>query len=463
MTYDDIEDDDILKEEEKQALEYEPLRFVWQDKTLQQNTRAVLVAVTKATSEKEMVQEHLEELKLLADTQGIPIVGELMLSIRAINAATFITEGKVEQLQKYVEANNANLVIFDDDISPAQQRNLERLLAMPVIDRTEVILGVFAMRARSREARLQVKLAEVRYLIPRLKRMWTHLSRQSGGGGGAGGGGYQKGEGEQQLEIDKRILRRRMERLQKEIIAIGEYRETQRMQRLRSNIPVIAIVGYTNAGKSTLMNTLTKADVYVEDKLFATLDTTTRKHVLPNNHEVLFIDTVGFIRKLPHQLVAAFRSTMEEAVHADLILHVIDATHPMAMEQAETTIKVLEELDSQNTPILVVLNKVDRLEGEDATPEQRAQLLKLKLKFPGAKCISAATGLGVPELEAELVLRLQERRTLLHLRIPQSEYHILAAAIREGKIYKQEYEENDVLVELEVPKSASFRFEKYAI
>lgn len=463
MTYD--EDDDILKEEDKQALEYEPLRFVWQDKTLQQNTKAIIVAVTKNSGEKEMVQEHLQELRLLADTQGIPIVGELMLGIRTINAATFLTEGKVEELQKYVERHGANLVIFDDEISPAQQRNLERILAMPVIDRTEVILGVFAMRAKSREARLQIKLAEVRYLIPRLKRMWTHLSRQSGGGGGAGGGGYQKGEGEQQLEIDKRILRRRMERLQKEIIAIKEYRETQRTQRKRTNIPVIAIVGYTNAGKSTLMNALTNADVYVEDKLFATLDTTTRKHVLPNNHEVLFIDTVGFIRKLPHLLVAAFRSTLEEAVFADLILHVIDATHPMALEQAETTVKVLEELESQDTPMLVVLNKIDQLESDEATQDQKTiqkdLLLKLKLQFPGAKCISAAKGIGLDELQAEIVHRLSDRRTTMQLRIPQSDYHILASAIRDGTVLKQEYEDNDVLVDIEVPTNASFRFSKY--
>ncbi len=448
-------------QEDKHTIEYEALRFVWQDKTLQQNTRAVVVAVTKSTSEKEMVQEHLQELKLLADTQGIPIVGELMMPIRAINAATFLTEGKVEQLHRYVKEHAINLVIFDDDISPAQQRNLERLFAIPVIDRTEVILGVFAMRAKSREAKLQIELAEVRYLIPRLKRMWTHLSRQSGGGGGSSGGGYQKGEGEKQIEIDKRILRRRMERLQKEILEIKDYRETQRSLRERTNIPVLAIVGYTNAGKSTLMNALTNAEVYVEDKLFATLDTTTRKHTLPNNHEVLFIDTVGFIRKLPHLLVAAFRSTLEEAVYADLILHVIDATHPMAFEQAATTVKVLEELNSHDTPMLIVLNKVDRLESEEATPAEKMLFLKLKLAFPRAQCISAAAGIGLDALQNEIIERLQDRRTTMQLRIPQSDYHILAAAIRDGKIFKQEYEENDVLVDLEVPTSLSFRFEKY--
>jgi GTP-binding protein HflX len=440
-----------MTHEEVKQLEYEPFRFDWKD------ARAVCVGVIKPTSDKEEVAEHLEELKLLADTQGIPVIGDIILGIRAITAATFLSPGRVEQLKQFLDVQGANLVIFDDDISPAQQRNLERVFGIPVIDRTEVILGVFAMRAKSHEAKLQVELAEVRYLIPRLKRMWTHLSRQAGGGGGASGGGYTKGEGEKQIEIDRRILKRRMERLQKEIIHVKEYRETQRQLRERTNIPVIAIVGYTNAGKSTLMNALTKADVYVEDKLFATLDTTTRKFVLPNNQEVLFIDTVGFIRKLPHLLVAAFRSTLEEAVHADLILHVIDATHPTAFEQAETTLKVLEELDAKDTPMMVVLNKIDRVD----SPERQAQLYKLKFKFTRCQTISAATGEGLEDLQNEIIHRLQDRRTMMQLRIPQKDYHVLASAIEIGKIMKQEYDENDVLVDLEVPRSASFRFAKY--
>ncbi len=438
-----------------ELLEYEPLRFDWKA-----DTKAVVVGVTKTSGDRDIVQEHLEELKLLAETQGIPVIGDQVYVVRSIAASTFLGPGKVAELTAYVKRHEANLVIFDDDISPAQQRNLERLFGIPVIDRTEVILGVFAMRAKSREAKLQIELAEVRYLIPRLKRMWTHLSRQHGGGGGAGGGGYQKGEGEKQLEIDKRILRRRMERLQKEIAEIKEYRDTQRALRERTSIPVIAIVGYTNAGKSTLMNALTKADVYVEDKLFATLDTTTRKHVLPNNQEVLFIDTVGFIRKLPHLLVAAFRSTLEEAVHADLILHVIDATHPMALEQADATLKVLKELDAHDTPMLVVLNKADKME-ED--PGARGMFMRLKLKFSRPMVISAATGEGLDALQEEIVARLKDRRKRMHLRIPQSDYHVLAEALREGKIFTQEYEENDVVVDVEVPSQISFRFTKYQV
>ncbi len=442
-------------------LEFEPLRFTWQDEAARAATRAVVVAVTKSANEKVMIQEHLEELKLLADTQGIPVVGERVFTVKAITSATFLGPGKLEELSVFIKEHEVNLIIFDDEISPAQQRNLERFFRIPVIDRTEVILGVFAMRAKSREAKLQIELAEVKYLIPRLKRMWTHLSRQAGGGGGASGGGYQKGEGEKQIEIDRRILRRRMERLQKEIAEIREYRAVQRSKRERSNIPVVAIVGYTNAGKSTLMNALTKADVYVENKLFATLDTTTRKYVLPNNQELLFIDTVGFIRKLPHLLVAAFRSTLEEAVHADLILHVIDATHPMALEQADTCQQVIKELDAEDTPQLVVLNKADLLEAEDVDPAIRSTFLRLKLKFSRARAISAATGLGLDALQEAIITALKDRRTLMQLRIPQKDYHVLASALREGKVLKQEYEENDVLVDLEVPTSTSFRFSKY--
>jgi GTP-binding protein HflX len=230
---------------------------------------------------------------------------------------------------------------------------------------------------------------------------------------------------------------------------------------VRSAIPVLAIVGYTNAGKSTLMNALTQADVYVEDKLFATLDTTTRKYVLPNNQEVLFIDTVGFIRKLPHLLVAAFRSTLEEAVFADIILHVIDASHHMAFEQAQTTLEVLTELESHEIPIITVLNKVDRLKSDEVSADQNAVFQKLKLTFPRAQEISAANKTGLDALTDEISHRLQDRRCRLSLRIPQKDYHVLASAIREGKIFRQEYEDNDVLVDLEVPANMAFRFDRY--
>lgn len=434
----------------------EPYRFVWHDPVMQQQIRACLVGVTRKNDEKELVLEHLEELNLLAETQKIPVVCQVLYSCRTINAATFIGQGKLEELQKKIIDEEINLVIFDDDITPAQQRNLEKELKAPVIDRTEVILGVFAMRAKSREAKLQIELAQVKYLLPRLKRLWTHLSRQTGGGGGKAGGGYLKGEGEKQIEIDRRILKRRISRLEKEIGEIKEYREVQRAQRTKSNIPVLAIVGYTNAGKSTLMHQLTGADVYIEDKLFATLDTTTRKHLMSNNQEVLLIDTVGFIRKLPHLLVAAFRSTLEEAIFADLILHVIDASHKTAFEQAETTFEVLKELDAHDTPIITVLNKIDRIGSEENETFQR-----LKLRFPRTIEISAAQRIGLPELEQEIIHRLQDRRARMSLRIPQKDYHMLALVLREGKIFRQEYDENDVLIDIEVPANLAFRFTQF--
>lgn len=441
----------------------EPFQSVWNDPIKRAQTRAIVVGVYKKPADRPIVIEHLQELRLLADTQGIPVIDELLYSLRSYTASTFLSTGKVEELEKTVASLQANLVIFDDEISPSQQRNLEKALKVPVIDRTEVILGVFAMRAKSREAKLQVELAQVKYLLPRLKRLWTHLSRQVGGGGGASGGGYLKGEGEKQIEIDRRILKRRLDRLETEIHAIKDYREVQRSQRQRTAIPVLAIVGYTNAGKSTLMNALTQADVYVEDKLFATLDTTTRKLVLSNNQEVLFIDTVGFIRKLPHLLVAAFRSTLEEAVHADIILHVIDASHHMAFEQAQTTQEVLKELESHEIPTITVLNKIDRLKEHEVLADQNEIYQKLKLAYPRAQEISAYNKIGIDTLQDEIIHRLKDRRTRLSLRIPQSDYHVLALAIRDGNILRQEYDENDVLVDLEVPANVAFRFDPYKI
>jgi len=437
----------------------EHFRFVWHEPERLAQTRAIVVGIYKTTDEKNVAQEHLQELKLLAETQNIPVVDEVCYSIRAFKAATFLTEGKLEELGRRIQEKGVNFVIFDEEISPAQQRNLEKLFNVLVVDRTEVILGVFAMRAQTKEAQLQVELAEVKYYLPRLKRMWTHLSRQVGGGGGASGGGYLKGEGEKQIEIDKRILKRKIERLSREIKEIAQHRAKQRARRVKADIPVIAIVGYTNAGKSTLMNLLTNADVYIEDKLFATLDTTTRKYTLKNNQEVLFIDTVGFIRKLPHLLVAAFKSTLEEAVFSDLILHVIDASHPNALEQAKSSLEVLKALDAHDTPIITVLNKVDKVH----TKDEREVFHKLRFSYPRAKEISALEKTGLDALEEEIVYQLKSKRAHAHLRIPQSEYNLLALATREGKILSQEYDENDVILEAEIPKNLFYQFEPYLV
>lgn len=420
--------------------------------------KALLISVYQPTTSKEVCEEHLEELELLSETFGVEVLKKIPCQVKKFDAATFITSGKLEECVRAAKEVGANLVIFDDEIAPSQQRNLEKEFGIPVIDRTEVILGVFAQRAQTKEARLQVELAQVRYQAPRLKRLWTHLSRQAGssGGGGGGGGGHLKGEGEKQIEIDRRILKRKIEQLNSEIDAVKSIRDMQRNAREKSEIPTFAIIGYTNAGKSTLLNALTDAGVFVEDKLFATLDTTTRKFTLPNNQDVLLIDTVGFIRKLPHLLVAAFKSTLEEAVQSDILLHTIDVSHPMALEQAATTFEVLKELGGDDKPIITLLNKVDKV-------EDHSTIIKLKTLYPRTIEISALEKQGFENLQQAMVEELAKRRKILHLRIPQSDYGVVSEIMRTGNILSTEYDENDVLMKVDLPGAIAGKVKKYVI
>ncbi len=426
--------------------------------TLEKNrARALLVSVYKGgSSQKELAEEHLRELSLLANTYGITVVNQQICPIRQYDAATYVTMGKLQELQNAAKQHQANLIVFDDEISPSQQRNLEKAFGCPVIDRTEVILEVFAQRARTKEARLQIELAKVKYQAPRLKRLWTHLSRQHGSGGSGSAGGHTKGEGEKQIEIDRRILKRKIDALQSEIDEVRAHRETQRSSRERSDIFCFGIIGYTNAGKSTLLNALTGAEVFVEDKLFATLDTTTRKFILTNHQEVLLTDTVGFIRKLPHLLVAAFKSTLEEAFASDILLHLIDVSHPMALEQADTTYEVLKELNVENKPIITVFNKIDLVTDQSV-------LQQLLSKYPGAVQISAAKQIGFDKLLKAMTDEMSKKRKVISLRIPQSEYHIFSEIKRHGSIISQEYEENDIVVTVELPAAVGKRFHKYTI
>lgn len=428
----------------------------WANRDRLKSSKAMLVGVYKAKPEESIAQEHIEELSLLAKTHKIEVVDTVLLQVREFSAATFISKGKVDSLCERAQEKGCNLIIFDDEISPAQQRNLESELKLPVIDRREVILGVFADRARSHEAKLQVELARIQYMYPRLKRMWTHLSRQSGGGGGSSGGGYLKGEGEKQIEIDRRILKRRMGQLADELKEVERYRTTQRALREKNSIPVFGIVGYTNAGKSTLMKKLTGADVLVEDMLFATLDTTTRRLTLPHGQEVLVIDTVGFIRKLPHQLVAAFKSTLEETVHADILIHLIDSSHPNALGQAQTTLEVIKELNTKETPIITVMNKVDLAAGADAASQQ-SMLQKLKMSYPRAISLSAITGEGLQDLFNEMEVILQRGRVRVQLKIPQSRYDIALDAKKVGILKSEDYEENDIILDIELSKGDADR------
>ena len=413
--------------------------------------KALLIAAYQGTGERQNCEEHLIELNLLAETFGIKTLQKQACQARKFDASTFLTKGKIEELSQLSKDIGANIIIFDDEITPGQQRNLEKIFDMPVIDRTELILKVFAQRAQTKEARLQIELAQVKYEYPRLKRLWTHLSRQSGSGGG---GVYLKGEGEKQIEIDRRILKKKVDKLNQEIKEVRSIRETQRVSRSRSEIPIFAIIGYTNAGKSTLLNALTEANVLVEDKLFATLDTTTRKFTLKNNQEILLIDTVGFIRKLPHLLVAAFKSTLEEAIQADILLHLVDVSHPMAEEQAATSFEVLKELKAGDTPVITVLNKIDQC-------ENTSMINRLRLKYPKTVQISALKGTGFDELQEIMIEELANQRRVVVLRIPQSDYALVSEIRRMGHVLHQEYDENDVLLHVNIPAVMTHKIHKY--
>jgi GTPase len=427
-----------------------PQKFV-QETELKKFKTAYLVASYPSGEDKQAYEENLAELERLCDTFGLSTVGKITCPVKKLDAATFLGIGKIEEIKKLATDLEAEIVLFDDEISPHQQRNLEQIFHKPVIDRTELIIEVFAQRAHTREARLQVELAKVKYQFPRLKRLWTHLSRQS-----AGGGAYLKGEGEKQIELDRRMLRKKVDRLQEEIEEVKAQRETQRSGRLRSRIPTFAIVGYTNAGKSTLLRALTKADVLVEDKLFATLDTTTRKFSLPNRQEILLIDTVGFIRKLPHMLVAAFRSTLEEATHTDILLHLIDASSPTAEAQAAATQDVLKELGAEKHPMITVLNKVDACTNP-------LILHKLRIQYPKTVAISAKTGEGFSDLMEMMTKELSSLRKRVRVRVPQSHYALVSELMREGKVYAAEYEGNDVLLDVEIPRHLEYKTEPFLL
>jgi GTPase len=411
-------------------------------------TSALLIGIYSGAAQKEICEEYLRELESLADTFGVSMIAKFAYPCRKIEAATFLPKGKLEEVVAEIEKTKANLVIFDEEISPAQQRNLEKILKTAVMDRTELILEIFAQRAQTKEARIQIELAKTKYEFPRLKRMWSHFSRQRARGG------YLKGEGEKQIEIDRRLLKRKLERLSQELKEVQSYRQVQSMARRKSGIPTFAIIGYTNAGKSTLLNALTEAQVFVEDKLFATLDPTTRKFMLPNNQEVLMTDTVGFIRKLPHTLVAAFRSTLEAALQDDVLVHLIDVSHSHAEEQAETTLELLKELNAEKRPMITVLNKVDLC-------SDRNMLERMLHRYPKTIVISALYKKGFSDLAETMMQELTSLRKVLKLKIPQSEYALVAIIKREGNILYQQYEGNDVVIRAEIPLSLSHRFDPY--
>lgn len=405
-----------------------------------EKTRALLVGTYEA-GQKELTEELLDELESLGTTFGLTTLGKMAAPLRAIDPGTFLGKGKVAEIREKAEECGCDLVIFDDAISPQQQRNLEKELGRSVIDRTELILAVFAAHAHTKEAKLQIELASCRYQLPRLRKLWTHLGRQRSGGAS---GGFVKGEGEKQIELDRRILKSRIDYLQKELEVVKQHRQTQRRAREGSGIPMFAIIGYTNVGKSTLLKALTDADVLIEDKLFATLDTTTRKFVLPNKQPILLTDTVGFIRKLPHELVASFKSTLEEAVYADILIHVIDVSHPLAEIQATATFEVLKQLGAEKHPMLTVFNKVDLC-------SDRSRVDRLRFKYVKTVEISALEKNGLDLLLEKMMQELSRLRKKITLRIPQSDYASIAEIMKEGRVLLREYDGNDILLEVEIP------------
>jgi len=410
--------------------------------TAHRRERAVLVGVELPSRDHRLaLDESLEELERLAETAGATVLSKFTQQVRSVTPATLIGRGKVDEIQKSLSEHHADLVIVDEDLTPAQQRNLEAAFKLRVIDRSQLILDIFAQRARSNEGKLQVELAQLEYLLPRLTRQWTHLSRLGGGIG-------TRGPGETQLEVDRRRIRERIGHLKHRLKTVERTRALQRKERHEVPFPTVALVGYTNAGKSTLMNALTRAGVFVEDKLFATLDPTTRALRLPNGDKVMLVDTVGFIHKIPHSLIEAFKSTLEEVSRADLLLHLVDVSDPLFEERIEVIEKVLDEIGAGELATLLVPNKIDRLAGAPSAPLKSRGTL-------GVRPISALTGAGIDELLAAVGKILDRDKELFQASFTPAQGPLLALLRERGRIVSEEYDGERVRVTaLAAPKLA---------
>jgi len=411
--------------------------------------RAFLVAVELPDDEQLFsVDDSLEELASLARTAGAEVVGSMVQRLRHPDPTYYLGKGRTAELSALQRQLDFSLIIFDDELSPSQQRNLERAIAVDVIDRTALILDIFAQHAHTHEGRLQVELAQYEYRLPRLTGRGVQLSRLGGGSRGAssgvGGAIGARGPGETKLEVDRRRIRQRMSDLRRELEGVRRQRALQRRQRAARALPVVGIVGYTNAGKSTLFNALTQAGVLVEDKLFATLDPVTRHIVLPSHQEVLLTDTVGFIQKLPTSLIAAFRATLEEVVEADVLLEVVDSTHETAIEQSQTVNEMLEELHAADKPRITALNKIDLL------PDRAVLDLSL---FPNAVPISAKTGEGIAALLAKIGEVVAREMTPIRLHIPFSASEYVELFHRRGRVLRESYDLAGTLIEGSIPQS----------
>lgn len=423
--------------------------------------RALLVGIALPGESRREREALLAELVDLVSNLGIGIVESRLEFTREMQAKYLCGIGKAEEIRARAEELGADCVIFDNLLSPSQQREWEKLVNVTVIDREEVILDIFASRARTREAVMQVDLARMQYALPRMTGMWKHLDRQRGGsGGGKGGGAAARGEGEKQIEVDRRLAHERIESIRAELEVVRRQRGTQRKERIRQGIPSAAIVGYTNAGKSSLLNLVTGAGVLAKDILFATLETTSRKIELPDGQPLVLTDTVGFIRNLPHRLVEAFKSTLEEAVLADFLIQVVDAADPDALRHYETTCEVLASLGAADKPMVVVWNKCDLLPEE--MREVTLDALSAKVECPSLS-MSLLREDGVDKLLRACVEMMSHRVCRSSYRIPLSDSRTIALMHRDGKVLSTDYDGNDAVVEAILPKEFAARIEHYRI
>ena len=398
------------------------------------NERTIIIGVIKPGDTDETINEHLDELELLAQTAGAEVVGRITQKISKINSATFIGKGKADQIIAQAKELEVKLIIFDDELSPGQIKNYHNLSdKIKVLDRSGLILDIFRKHARTKEATTQVDVAYLEYLLPRLTRQWTHLERQMGGIG------TRAGMGETQIEVDRRLIRTRITRLKKDLTKIEKERNTQSMRR-QSEFRV-SLVGYTNAGKSTLFKAITGTDVYIKDQLFATLDTTIRKLDLDSSHEILLSDTVGFIRKLPHNLVASFKSTLKEVLEADLILMVLDISSPQIKEHVNTIVDVLKEMGANDIPIIQVLNKVDLI--SDGT-----MIEKLQRSFPGSITISAQNHLRLSDIKRRVIKMMDSNYKTVDLEFSYDDGKIISQVQQGVEVLEREYEEKSVRLKI---------------
>jgi len=405
--------------------------------------RVLIVGVLLRGGEEWRVKDTMDELAQLVESAGAEVAERVVVRQQKIRAGHYIGSGKTQELAELARERHLTMAVFDDDLSPAQGRNLEKTMDVRVLDRTQLILDIFARRAQTREGCLQVELAQLQYLLPRLRRMWTHLERQKGGIG-------LRGPGETQLEMDRRRIQELIRTIRRDLELVRLRRAEQRRGRRRHGWALVSIVGYTNAGKSTLLNRLSDAEIHAEDQLFATLDPTTRHVELPNREPLLMTDTVGFIQKLPHHLVDAFKATLEEVAEADLLLHVVDAAHPQAEMQIDAVLRVLDEIGAADKPMLYVFNKIDDERGRNAA----RRLLRL---HPNSLDLSARTGEGVDRLCDRLADALKTRKVEMRLRIPLSEGKLLSALRKNASTLEEEYETGEARLLVRVPPRLAAR------